>query len=308
MTFLTSSVSIGSSLNRLYVIKKDTVSPYESFYVEIVKDVWNSEPVTYRFDNIDEYVASSSAYTLKFENIAAKEMGDEFRATIHAFDADGNEYYGPTMASSMESYLKGVLRNGTTAAQIKMKPLCVDMLNYGAAAQNYFEYNTDELVNADLTEEELALGTTEIPTYSDTYATTDTDNVIQIRAKAASFGSKVTMNVVFNVTNYTGDYNDLVYKVIDEDGSVVASGAVTVSGTTTKTCTVKFDDVAAKKMRSTYRTGLYEGDTLVSAVQVWNIESYVATIMNGASYKQTMKDLAIATLIYGDAAAAYLAS
>ena len=308
LKFLTTSVSLGSSLNRLYVIQKTTVSAYTSFYVEIEKDVWNSDPVVYRFDNLDDYITSTKAYTLQFTNIAAKEMGDEFRATIHAFDADGKEYYGPTTTSSMEDYLKNVLRNGTTAAQVKMKPLCVDMLRYGAAAQKYFEYNTENLVDSDLTEEELALGTQIVPEYTSKYAVTDTDKEIKVQAKAAAFGSKVTMNIIFNVTNYTGNTDELVYKVIDENGDTVASGPVTVTGTTRKTCTVKFDDVAAKKMRATYKTGLYNGDTLVSEVQVWSIESYVATIMEGTNYKQTMKDLAVAMLIYGDAAANYLAS
>lgn len=48
----------------------------------------------------------------------------------------------------------------TTDQMTKLKTLAVDILNYGAAAQEYKAYNTSALANADLTEEQKALAST----------------------------------------------------------------------------------------------------------------------------------------------------
>jgi hypothetical protein len=46
---------------------------------------------------------------------------------------------------------------GKASTSEKQKQLCVAMLNYGAAAQTYFGYNADDLMNAALTAEQQAM-------------------------------------------------------------------------------------------------------------------------------------------------------
>ena len=53
-----------------------------------------------------------------------------------------------------------VLAKAETTA--KEKTLVVDMLNYGAAAQKFFNYNTENLANALLSDEQKGFATAEV--------------------------------------------------------------------------------------------------------------------------------------------------
>ena len=59
-----------------------------------------------------------------------------------------------TYANTMLSYYSN---------NAKMRTLLVDLLNYGASAQTFFGYNTANLVNKDLTEEQKGWATAEAP-------------------------------------------------------------------------------------------------------------------------------------------------
>lgn len=73
---------------------------------------------------------------------------------------------GSTVEKSVKEYCETLLAAkksdfGYTSDQMsKLKTLAVDILNYGAAAQEYKAYNTSALANAGLTEEQKALAST----------------------------------------------------------------------------------------------------------------------------------------------------
>lgn len=82
-------------------------------------------------------------YRLPCTDIAAKEMGDTVKFMI-VEPTKGYIVY--TKDSSVKAYAEAlVATEDETNVQI-----AVDLLTYGAAAQNYFMYNTENLVNADL--------------------------------------------------------------------------------------------------------------------------------------------------------------
>ena len=179
------------------------------------------------------------------------------------------------------------------------------MLNYGAAAQAFFNYDTEHLVNADLTEEELAYGTQEVPEVTNSMSKTTT-GAITIVTPSVTLLSKVTLNMLFNTANYSGDVSKLTYKVIDvATGDVVFTGTpVQQSGTIYK-CV--YDDVGAKRMRSDVTIGIYdENDELVSQVQTWSVESYIADILGRSTTSDTTRALLENMIKYGDSAAAFL--
>ena len=77
------------------------------------------------------------------------------------FDAEGNAVSN-VYTNSIRNYAMGQLNKSSTNA--KTKTLLVDMLNYGAAAQENFDYNTEDLANSLLTEEQKALATAPVAT------------------------------------------------------------------------------------------------------------------------------------------------
>ncbi|MGM9554591.1 MAG: leucine-rich repeat domain-containing protein [Faecousia sp.] len=301
LKFVTTAFSMGAELKFVFIMTSDTAEKYPTTYVDVVVNGAEGE-TTVRY-NLEDMVQFDSVYRVEFAGIAAKNMGDSFTATIHAEAADGTQYVGVSMTASIAEQIKATLRKST--ATETAKTLAVDMLNYGAAAQVYFGYDTEHLVNGDLTAEELAYGTQEVPTIANTMSKTGT-GTITVVTPSVTLRSKVTLNMLFNTANYTGDVSKLTYKVTDAaTGEVVFTGTpVQQSGTIYK-CV--YDDVGAKRMRSEVTIGIYdENDVLVSQVQTWSVESYIADILGRSATSDTARALLENMIKYGDAAAAYL--
>ncbi len=112
---------------------------------------WDTPQVEYTEETADRVVPysgkDSNGYRFKYENISSKDMNKEIYARISAKDAKGKTIYGksPTVGYSVVSYAQNMMQNK------KLKPLLVKMLNYGAAAQEYFgsDYEPSNMVLTD---------------------------------------------------------------------------------------------------------------------------------------------------------------
>ncbi len=106
---------------------------------------------TYRAEYaLTEGVQKGAYLVFTYDNIAAKEMADEF--VVRTYRRSGNEYsYGDAMTVSVRGYASRLLSQwgvGTDEFSVALCNLTASMLNYGAEAQTYFGYNTDDLANS----------------------------------------------------------------------------------------------------------------------------------------------------------------
>ena len=102
----------------------------------------------------------SKAGMVSYSKIAAKEMGDD--VTIVVYNGQGQQLSIPETDSIKAYAFRGLKALAGVADGTKnaiLRTLLVDMLNYGAAAQVQFSYNTANLVNADLTDAQKAWAT-----------------------------------------------------------------------------------------------------------------------------------------------------
>jgi hypothetical protein len=93
-------------------------------------------------------------YMVKTAGIPAKKLGDDLFMAVYARLSDGSYVYSRVITYSPRKYALSRLEKSTDE---NLKALCVAMLNYGAAAQEYFAYRTDDLTNSTLTPEQQAL-------------------------------------------------------------------------------------------------------------------------------------------------------
>ncbi len=100
------------------------------------------------------YFDNNGSYRVSSPGIPAKNMSENVYFAVYAELADGTYAYSKVYYYAPATYAYNMLGKDTTSA--KMKQLIVAMLNYGAAAQIFFDYNTDNLVNASLTAEQQA--------------------------------------------------------------------------------------------------------------------------------------------------------
>lgn len=99
-------------------------------------------------------VEKDGMYMVATDGIHAKRMADTIYFRAYARLADGSYVYSKTVQYSAVTYAQHILNSDKSDSD---KALVVAMLNYGAQAQRYFGYNTENLANAGLTEEQKAL-------------------------------------------------------------------------------------------------------------------------------------------------------
>ena len=108
-------------------------------------------------DVISGYSSNGSNYMVHTNGIPAKALGDTVYFKVYAKLSDGSYVYSGVAGYHAVAYANSVLNSDSYADDVKA--MMVAMLNYGAAAQEYFGYKTDSLINAGLTAEQLALVT-----------------------------------------------------------------------------------------------------------------------------------------------------
>jgi hypothetical protein len=294
-----------------------TVSGIEATEMGLL--TWSSEPVDGTIDNAENvfvgatYDAQNDRYMVQTAGIAAKNLGDDIYMCGYAKTENGIVYSDVT-SYSPKQYALSRLEKSENA---EMKALCVAMLNYGAAAQEYFGYKTEDLMNASLTAEQLAL----VKAYD---AALFAGAVAADEAKIGAFVktegfSKKTASVSFEgafVINYyftpssnvSGDVSFCYWTAEDYANAEV----LTAENASGKCAMVAGDgvyfaqitDVPAKALDSTYYVAAVytdeAGNTCCTGVIAYSLSKYC---MNNAY--GSMGALAQATAMYGFCASEY---
>ena len=297
------AISVGAEIKVNYTILNANVSSFESFYVEVTKEVAGGESKTTLFSlaegNIEPLVYNGivAGYNVIYTGIKASEMGDNFSATLYAVDANGNINYGPTYTSSIKSYLLGKATDAASPAELKT--LAIDMLNYGSAAQIFFGYNTENLVNSDLSEELLALGTQNMAEAVDSTAITGTGSNIMT---SVSLQNKVYLYLTCMYAPKAD--SNIKFVIKDKDGKILEE--LEPTAVYAAACQLSYANVGAAQMRKILNIEVYDNDVLVSQTLTWSVESYVASARANSASSEAMVNVLDAMLVYGDSAAAYM--
>ncbi len=88
------------------------------------------------------------AYHQQTAGIPAKEFADELYLRTYVKLDNGQYAYGALKEYSVQAYCESRIKNSSNE---KMKALAAATLHYGASAQTYFKYHTDDLANKNIT-------------------------------------------------------------------------------------------------------------------------------------------------------------
>ena len=283
------NMTLGSSLAMNFAFAKSEEADWSGYYAEIVKtyadgkkavapipvEQWGSATI-----NGEEY------YTITFNGIAAKEMGDEFYATIYNAKGIAQSF---THTDSVKAYANRLwdltVASGT---DVEMLTMIVDMLNYGAAAQSLFGYDAKNLVNADLTPVQNAMAT----------KTVEVENT-QVKGENY-FGSslvledKIRLMVAFS--NVTEDmtakitFTDHYGNAVDVEAELTMDGSFGI---------VNVDQIAVADGRTPVTVTVYNADGSVYGSVTDSMESYISRMTE----KEPLKaDLYKKIMMFSDAA------
>ncbi len=307
------SCSFGNNLAIAYLVKQSDLAGYGNFRLVAEKQEFNETGSDYttietELTSYDTYTAGGTTYyRFIYTNIGAKQMGDLITATLYA-EKDGMTCQSAPDEYSVKTYAYNRLQNSTNA---EFKTLMVDLLNYGAAAQAHFGYNTSHPVNAELTAAQQAIGTQGTPVLTPVDHRTPTAG-----ATASFYGKNVGFNNSVELRYYmqfaagqAADNVKLVLTYMDAGGTQIRKTIPYAEfgdyNTTTKYATIS--TISAKDMSAVITAKIYDGNTLISEVLEYSIETYVYNQLqkdNAESFKTLITEL----MKYGLSAEAYFRS
>ncbi len=265
-------------------------------------------------DVIPGYVDNGTACFARSGGIAAKNLGDTLYFKVYARLSDGSFAYSDMAGYHAVAYAKTVL--GSSATTVAAKQLMIAMLNYGAAAQVNFDYKTDSLMNAFLSDNAQKKIATYDESMVDAVITPSTEKAGHFVLNKTAF-TKVYPSVSFEgsfainyylETGLTPDngvsfcYWDAdTYAKADRLTTANANGVVPMNFDGTRWHAM-VDGIAAKDMDKTvfiaaiYRSG---GTVYTTSVIPYSLGRYCETIAaNGNAF-------GAATAVYGYYAKAY---
>ena len=191
-----------------------------NFYAKLSADVVNNPETYVQFTYADKVVKVPMADAVESDlngetvyrftcKLTAKNMADEVTAQV--FTAGGA--VGVSKSMDIVTYANWVLENYTDA---EIVGLMKALLNYGASAQVLFNYATDNLANAALSEEDQVLADVDASAYA--HSVTGSEEGIEIKSMTLLLDSNTTIRFYFALT---GD------KTIDEYTFTIDGNQVT---------------------------------------------------------------------------------
>lgn len=154
----------------------------------------------------DTYVGSCTASV----QVAAAQMADEITIIFTLGEETETKTY------TVKQYAHAILAD---AAKSQYHQIVKDMLNYGAAAQTYFDYNAGNLVNGNI----IGAGTAEVPSAagSDVVVSGEVSGVTFYGATLL-YRNKLAVRFYFtvsgNIADYTFKVGETAYKPVLKDG------------------------------------------------------------------------------------------
>ena len=283
--------------------------------VEMGLITYKQDMTQWNVDNAEEVIPGytwseeQGLYYATTNGIAAKNLNDTIYFAVYAKLINGTYTYTNLVSYSPKSYAYAQLTSGSD----QMKPIVVAMLNYGAAAQTYFKYNTDTLVNADLTDDQKAL----VESYRANMVTPVTvpatekqgifaQNGGHIRRyPTVSFEGAFCINYYYmpseqpvgNITMYC--WNQEAFDSTDVLTAENATAAIAMTGEGVGEYHVAVDGIAAKDLdKSIYVAFTYDcgSTTYYSGVLPYSIGAYCGSQANSTT---ATAPLAQATAVYG---------
>ncbi len=137
-------------------------------------------------------VTDEGYYTFTCE-VAAKEMSKIIKVQIVTSAGKGEMY-----EYSVQQYAEYII-DSSDAKYESAKPLVKAMLNYGAAAQEYFKYNTENLANKNLSDEEKVLKDVDLSGFG--YNLTGKEDGVSYYGSKLSLESETAIKHYFYIEN-----------------------------------------------------------------------------------------------------------
>ena len=316
---LDSSLSFGANLvleNDLtmkFRVRSNKLTSYDisTAYILVQRDVYatGAKEPTVETTVISDYSVEGDRLVFSYPGIAAAQMNDNITAVLYVKDAKGKEFVGPNVETSVTANLNGLL--GAYAADAKMVTLIMDMVNYGAAAQIYFDRHTDALANE--TYENFityaSYASADFTTQLENLATTEnTEGKAGKLNLGLDLGTRIGIQYKVTVpANVNAE--DVTLVITDAEGKEIETLAVGGNATDNKgRYIVNFYGNTSTQMRRMVYATAYANGEAITGTYGYTVSTYAWGIQENASLQPAeLVAVTRALMLYGDSAANYFA-
>lgn len=207
-------------------------------------------------------------HSITYSGLVAKQMSEDVCITIY----EDEKPVSKTRTDGLRAYAERALLK--YADDVELSTALVDMLNYGAAAQEYFNYDVENLANATLSDEQKKFAST-------------TENVKDIQIKGDHYLT-TTLSLENNIllTGYftfdsgiDGKYAEVKYNDSYGDEVSYTVSAKDFVKNTDEIYGVCVDTLAIADATSAVTITVYNADNTVYGTLVDSMESYLYRIM-----------------------------
>ena len=310
----TCTVNNNLTLNYYYA-GAELLKEFDSFYLRVEKTCYNTDGSTYIRTTILYGDDNGGRYKFRYNDILSYEVGDEIRATLVAVK-NGVETERKADIYNIKTYAYNNLAKENVAA--KSKTLLANMLNYCAQSQIYFNYRTDALVNAELTDEQRALyviDSCEATVSNKGVKTTLDGATASVISRTLVLTSSIELKFYMNLRNYKNsdniydlsgisvkiEYTDMEGKLVN---TVIDSSEFGYDASNDR-YSVRFAKLRATELRSVVEITILKDGKAISNTETYSVESFAHSQLTSASAKENTKELLKRMIIYSDCAVKY---
>ena len=292
LRFASATLTLENDLTLTYYVRPAVMEHYSNVHVAFTMNGVTTvvaSPTT---------VNSSGQFGYAYEGVIPRMMNDDIAATIYG-TYDGLEY-SYTMRYNAAKYCYTML---STSNDPLLKTLLVDLLNFGTAHQNYMEYKTEDLINAELTDEQAALASSYKQSFTPVLRLTGTDDTASWKGVTLALSNAIVLRTLLTCNDINGV--SVCFIVDGEEFWVDSSEFIKdVEGYYSDGYYVYFDGLKARQLESEIACTVYRGEYPTSKTMYYSVETYAAH----KSMSSDLGELVSKMMYYGQSAYNYVNS
>lgn len=302
-----------------YTTDKTNYSDVEAVFVKdmfVKKTNESAEPVV---KTVPAFKYSSTRIQFTYQGIRSIDMASNINVKVYA-TVDGNKVLIASENYSMQKYIKEsydyLVGSSKAVDQAELK-LIIDIANYGAAAQTFFDYNTKNLANSTIPHS-VADGASAPLTAADYNLTGVNASTAFKWYHAPAYEDKVLMIQRFNKSVApAGSYIVVDYKEIQVDGSLQDRSLtytfdnedpnlrIIQATNNANRYQITFESLTAPTFSTLFTITLYDAQGNALGYDTYSLEAYAYATETDNSAVQAEKDLVSAVTCYGRASLNY---
>ena len=275
------NLTLSDSIAVNFKVKAEVYEAYENVYAVIscgTNTITINNPV---------YKEAEGLYVFSFTGIGPQKMKDSISCTLYG-TANG-QGYTKTVEYSVYKYCTNQLAKSNDPA---FKAVVTDLLNYGAAAQVYANYKTDDLVNAGI-DQTYASATLADPVNQLNTKLVEIENpTVAWKGASLYLESRVNARLTFEAADLTG----LTVKFVIDGVESVTDKFEPVPNKENRYYAY-FDNLTPAQMRTAFTATVYKDGVAVSNTLQYSIQSYV---VGKTTAGVALNDMLVAMLKYAD--------